>query len=125
MSQPHRHVLVGNPTEVAEVLRTNRAAGNLVSSTRPVHVGHGKVMTDIVLNQPVPVRRRSHRRRNAYLAATATAAAAVAGLTWLLVQLVAWVSAHMPQLVGVGVISALVVAALAKGAARHCPGCDS
>lgn len=118
-------------------LREARDAGTLVEYTRPARV-LGKVdewQADVVLGRPAarPVRRAvgmSRRRRRVVvrrvalvtLGGTATVAAVVWTLGWLVGQALAWLHAHAAQLVGVAVLAVLAgLLLLRSGAVRR--GC--
>lgn len=111
-------------------LREARDAGTLVEYTRPARV-LGKVdewQADVVLGRPAarPVRRAagmSRRRRRVVvrrvalvtLGGTASVAAVVWTLGWLVGQALAWLHAHAALLVGVAVIALGLLVAVCRG----------
>jgi hypothetical protein len=145
--------LIGLPDQVANVIRNHHSAGTLVSMTapRPVSATDPRIRVRLRLvdtnparpaNRPRTVRVASlgahtaglvqpgrKRRIRRLVAVTAVTATVVAGLTaivvYLVAQLVAFLVDHAAIIAGFLAIAAILTALLPSTGSRkrHCPGC--
>jgi hypothetical protein len=96
--RPVTHRLVGNPAEVANVLRAAQARGHLVRYGRPEPLSRHRVAITVTMLEPVPTVAPKPRRRwlrHVGIAVGAlTASAVLSGLLWVLAQVVQWVQAN-------------------------------
>lgn len=94
-------------------------ADGLLSSGR---MPDGRCYARVRLRTVAPRRRV---RRSLVIAGGVAAAAVVAGAVWVVVVVVAWVLAHLVQIVAAIVVLALLALwALSAGGGKHCPGCQ-
>lgn len=123
--QPVTRRLIGDPVQVANVLRAARARGHLLHCGRPEPLSGHRVAITITLLEPVRAARRPFRSRtirprrprHTAIAAEVLAAVILAGLAWLLVLAALWVQANWVPLACVAAVTALAVSA-ARGKRR-------
>jgi len=142
--RPVRTCLIGQPSEVANVLRSAQRRGHLVEYGKPRPMSGYRVAVDVTLMQPAkaaptprpatrPAERPAQRltvsgRTCARVGAVTSAVGVLSGLTygaWVVFQ---WVAAHWLQVVGVAAAVLMVAAYLflrSRGgcAGLHCDGC--
>lgn len=82
----------------------------------------GRCFARVRLQPAAKPRRRV--RRGLVVAGSVAAAVLVSAAVWLLAVVVAWVVAHLVQIIaGAVVFGALAVWAVTAGGGKHCPGC--
>ncbi len=123
------HSVVGTPAQIANLLANHTAAGTLVAATaaRPMPGPDTRVRVFVRL-AAAPQTGSVERRPGRIVALALAAAGGLAGIAaiaaYLLGQLVAFVTAHAAQIVGVIVLAAILAALIgSRRTGRHCPGC--
>lgn len=127
--RPVSRPLIGHPAHVANVMRAAAQRGHLIDYGTPHRISRGRVSIDVTLLMPAPPAERPVQRRTVSAGTwvrvgLGTAAVVIVGLFVYVVSLiVAWVTAHLPVVLGtLALVTAAALYWLLKAGSGGCPG---